>query len=377
VANGDTCDSGDKTALFFHRSVPAPEKGAGFARYLLIAEGSEKGRHLELTGVPVTIGRRADCTLCLIDPCVSKHHGLVTVERDQVWITDLNSTNGTFLNGERVTGRMLWPDGKPVRIGNHVLRHEVRDKREFEASEKLAEDLRKASAYVQSLLPAPLPDGPVRVDWCFVPSAVLGGDCFGYHWLDHDRFAFYLVDVCGHGVGPAMHSVSVINMLRNQTLGGVDFGQPSEVLARLNEALPMEHHGEMFFSIWYGVYRRSDRRLLYASGGHPPALLLRPEGGGPRELHTPSLFLGMLPRRDYPQQAETLEPGSTLCVFSDGVFEIVTEAGTEWSLGEFRKLLADGDPPSLRADGIHRRVVGLAKDGRLDDDFSLIILRFA
>jgi hypothetical protein len=61
-------------------------------------------------------------------------------------------------------------------------------------------------------------DGRVRTRWSFVPSASLGGDSFGYHWLDDDRLAIYLLDVCGHGVGPALLSVSVMNALHVNAL---------------------------------------------------------------------------------------------------------------------------------------------------------------
>ena len=86
----------------------------------------------------------------------------------------------------------------------------------------LADELAKAAAYVQSLLPKPQA-GPIHTDWVFVPSAALGGDAFGYHWLDDDHFALYLLDVCGHGIGAALHSVSVLNVLRAQTLPATDF----------------------------------------------------------------------------------------------------------------------------------------------------------
>ena len=372
-------DNSDRTTLF-HVGALASEnrdRKAVLVRYLVIVEGNEVGRRLELASSPLAIGRNADCPLSLQDPCVSKQHAVVALEGDAVWITDLNSTNGAFLDECRIVGKVHWPEGKSLKLGSHVLRHEVRHRHEVEASERLAEDLRKARAYVQSLLPAPLLDGAVRVEWCFAPSAVLGGDCFGYHWLDRDRLAFYLVDICGHGVGPAMHSVSVVNLLRNETLGGVDFSQPSEVLRRLNQALPMEQHGDMFFSIWYGVYRRSDRRLAYASGGHPPALLLSPKGSEIRELHTPSPFVGMFPGPAYPEHVETIEPGGALLVFSDGAFEIRTQEGKEWSFKEFRQMVAShGEPANLEANGIYSRVVALAKEGRLDDDFSLMLLRF-
>ena len=58
------------------------------------------------------------------------------------------------------------------------------------------------------------------------PVAAHLGDLLGYHWLDRTRLALYVLDVCGHGVGPAMHSASVLNVLRNQTLPRADFGAP-------------------------------------------------------------------------------------------------------------------------------------------------------
>src|SRR6185295_11826605 len=98
------------------------------------------------------------------------------------------------------------------------------------SQQRLADELAEAAAYVRSLLPAPLA-GPIETEWCFHPGEQLGGDSFGYHWIDDNHFAIYLLDVCGHGVGAALLSVSVLNTLRAQTLPGVDFRQPASVLA--------------------------------------------------------------------------------------------------------------------------------------------------
>ena len=65
-----------------------------------------------------------------------------------------------------------------------------------ESQKELAAEVAQAARYVASLLPAPL-HGPVSVEWKFVPSTQLGGDSFGYHWLDPDHFALYLLDVSG------------------------------------------------------------------------------------------------------------------------------------------------------------------------------------
>ena len=86
----------------------------------------------------------------------------------------------------------------------------------LESQRRLANEIHQAAHYVRSLLPDKLKKGDVRTDWRFVPSAELGGDSFGYHWLDDDHFAFFLLDVSGHGVGSALLSVSAMNALRSQ-----------------------------------------------------------------------------------------------------------------------------------------------------------------
>ncbi|HEY1068720.1 MAG TPA: response regulator, partial [Pirellulales bacterium] len=109
-----------------------------------------------------------------------------------------------------------------------------------EAYQALAEQLAVAAKYVESLLPEVIgPPNALRTDWRFIPSAALGGDSFGYHWLDKDHFAFYLLDVCGHGVGAALLSVSAINALRTHSLPDADFADPGSVLTALNKAFQM------------------------------------------------------------------------------------------------------------------------------------------
>src|SRR5262245_21907037 len=86
-----------------------------------------------------------------------------------------------------------------------------------ESQRLLAEEVAQAARYVQSLLPPKL-TGDVRIDWLFVPSTQLGGDMFGYHWLDSDHLAVYLLDVSGHGVGSSLLAVSAANLLSGKAL---------------------------------------------------------------------------------------------------------------------------------------------------------------
>jgi phosphoserine phosphatase RsbU/P len=243
----------------------------------------------------------------------------------------------------------------------------------------LNRELAEAADYVKFLLPQPISEGPVMVDWRFVPSTTLGGDSLGYHWLDEDSLAIYLIDVCGHGVGAALHSVSVLNVLRSRNLPDVDFGRPEQVLAGLNAVFPMECHRDMYFTMWYGVYKPSSRLLTYASGGHPPALLIQDRTGNGseiRELRTPNLILGGMDGIDFKYDEVEIKPAARLYVFSDGVYEIMNENGPCWEFDDLKAYLEDsGDRGKATMDDLWAHVRQIAGSETLEDDFSVLEIR--
>ena len=230
---------------------------------------------------------------------------------------------------------------------------------------------------MHSLLPAPLVTGPVLADWRFVPSAQLGGDAFGYYWLTPDTFVFYLIDVSGHGVGSAMHSVTVLNVLRQRALPNVDFADPASVLANLNLRFPMGEHGGLFFTMWYGVFSTSDRTLVCGSAGHHPAYLVPADKRAAHPLGTPALMIGVAPENAYEVHRSTIPAGHSLHLFSDGVFEIVTADGGRGTLTDFLPLLMQpANPPTTEPERIYQSIRAMARSGPFDDDFSLLVLTF-
>jgi pSer/pThr/pTyr-binding forkhead associated (FHA) protein len=85
----------------------------------------EVGRTFDAGPVPLTIGRSGENTISLDgDEFASGHHARIESQRDGVWLLDLGSTNGTFVNGERVEGRQQLHRGDLVQIGDTELRFE-------------------------------------------------------------------------------------------------------------------------------------------------------------------------------------------------------------------------------------------------------------
>jgi serine phosphatase RsbU (regulator of sigma subunit)/anti-sigma regulatory factor (Ser/Thr protein kinase) len=243
---------------------------------------------------------------------------------------------------------------------------------------RLEEELAEAAAYVMSLLPARL-EGPVRSEWVFIPSRLLGGDTFGYHWLDGHRLALYLLDVCGHGVGAALLSISVTNVLRSQSLPDTDFGDPGAVLTALNQRFPAAEQNEMDFTVWYGVYDHARRQLAYASGGHPPAVLVVPGEGRARadELCTPNFMIGMIPGTRYEAQACAVPAGSRLFVFSDGVYEVCSPSGAWLDFDQFVQMLVGRSAPHATGlDGVLADVRAWQQREIFEDDCSIVTFEF-
>jgi sigma-B regulation protein RsbU (phosphoserine phosphatase) len=244
----------------------------------------------------------------------------------------------------------------------------------FRVSQMLQQELQQASEYVRSLLPEPLDAGPVRTRWWFEPSSQLGGDGFGYAWLDPDHFAVYLLDASGHGVGAALLSLAVMNALLARTLPDVDFHDPAAVLAGLNEAFPMDRHDGRFVTLWYGVFDRRNRELAYASAGHPPGVL-REGPGRVRELSTANLAIGILPDKPCDLARIRVPNQAHLYLFSDGAFEIEKCDGTLMLRGELVEFLAASpEAPSPRQ--VHRFCQRLGGSVGFRDDFSFLELFF-
>ena len=357
---------------------PSGSTADATGHYLVVMEGTEPGKIIEVNDAPVTIGRDARQTFVVSgDTQISRSHARVSLVGGDVVAEDLGSTNGTFAGTQRITQPTMLTEGQLLRVGQQILRYERRNRRDVKRAEELNRDLRKASAYVLSLLPPPITTGPVHVEWHFQPSTQLGGDAFGYYWLDSETVIFYLMDVSGHGVGAAMHSVTVMNVLRQRALPGIDFTKPADVLASLNNRFPMDQHNSLYFTIGYGVYRTSDRMLTYSSAGHPQACLVPPERNVSQPLGLPGFMIGAIPDQTYDVQETVVAPGSRLYLFSDGVFEVATKDQNTWALADFLPLLlepaVDGMSEPAR---LFQRVRHVAKAGPLDDDFSLMTVTF-
>ena len=370
----DDDDISDRT-ISFRPSAPARPAVQPDAHLLLVHAENAPSQHITLNVLPLTVGRSAPSEIILEGSTVSRRHCKFERQGDRIVVTDLGSTNGTFVNGDRIETTVALDDGVRITIGAYTLNYHRRSQQELAGWEALDRELAEAHDYVLSVLPPPLTTGPVVADWFYHPCTRLGGDAFGYQMLDSHCFSAFMMDVAGHGAGSALFSVTVANVLRQRMLPDVDFRDPAAVLRGLNRMFPMERHNNLFFTMWYGVYDTVDRTLAFATAGHHPAFMLAPDATQPVPLGTRNPSIGIAADREVIASRAPVTPGSSLFLFSDGVFEITDTEGREWALPQILSLL-----PVMATDGGPRRLYDTvrkaARPGPLEDDFSALTLRF-
>ncbi|BAY31878.1 response regulator receiver modulated serine phosphatase [Nostoc carneum NIES-2107] len=256
----------------------------------------------------------------------------------------------------------------------HILSRDLQTQKQL-----LEAELAEAAEYVRSLLPLPLTE-PLTINSRFIPSRQLGGDCFDYYWLDSESLAIYLLDTAGHGLKATLPSISVLNLLRSRALGNLNYYQPSCVLKALNETFQINEQNDKYFTIWYGVYNRVKRQLIYATAGHPPAILVSGKSVKNTEvqlLRTPGMPIGMFPEAKYIDGFCNVEAYSNLYIFSDGAYEITKPDGKLWSLDAFIQLII-----SLRnnvespLEELLNYLMALHSQESFEDDLSIIEVNF-
>jgi hypothetical protein len=117
-------DATEQATLISRRLTGLNQTGSGRLAlrgamlYLIVAEGPNVGRCYPLSNGEITIGRQGGHTIVLADDRVSRNHARIAADRGQAVLTDLNSTNGSFVNDARVQGQKALNPGDRVQIGS-------------------------------------------------------------------------------------------------------------------------------------------------------------------------------------------------------------------------------------------------------------------
>jgi phosphoserine phosphatase RsbU/P len=234
-------------------------------------------------------------------------------------------------------------------------------------------ELSLAARVQESLAPRSLVWNDVAVEAYYSPARSIGGD-FGVVFPHGDEVLSLLVcDVSGHGIGSAL----VANRIYSETIHELEQNtKPGKLLRRLHDFV---HHriaaDGFYFTMAAGRFVQRGRRMTFAAGGHPPAMLV--SHGGVRRLSSQSGILGCLADA-VPSEAGyeiDLSSGDRLLLYTDGLTEVFNARDEMFGVEGLEELVrqsAKKPLPEMRKSIVDG--VAAWRNGPLVDDLSLVIV---
>jgi serine phosphatase RsbU (regulator of sigma subunit) len=273
------------------------------------------------TGTPIHVGRIDHEVLAAASPSGEYRSRVREIRLGDLWMFPLGDGRRTF--GSMLFGRREGEDLTPQELS---LAGQVADRTAamLRSAREFAEHRAAVDALHDVLLPPEVPTVPgFEVAACYVPVShgpQVGGDWWDVLPLPDGCTAFAVGDVAGHGTAAVAVMGQLRNAMRARLVAGIG---PAAVLTELSALLdwtsPDVHATAVVL-----IVDPATGAATWASAGHPPPLLVEPEGA-PRYLDAPPRPpLGVSPQgapRPYDDCALHLGPGAALYLYSDGLVE--------------------------------------------------------
>ena len=246
---------------------------------------------------------------------------------------------------------------------------------------RLESELRAAQVFQQSLLPARAASlNGFEISFVYEPCDELGGDFCDYILRDGAPVAILVSDVSGHGASSAM----ITGMVKQAFHAAVqeDYA-PASVLERIAEASRLFPDGKYVTAIAVR-FERGSPDLEYASGGHPPGLLLRRDGSIVALDASAPIIHPALPQWHCEPRRIRMETGDQLLLYTDGLTEAQNSEGDDFGFEhlvavapQFARLGAPSDQPRVAPmlAALRQELARFAGGRPLDDDLTMTLVR--
>lgn len=301
---------------------------------LVVIAGAQVGRTFKLSDTALRIGRASDAEFQLRDTGISRHHVSMYPDEDgRWWIEDLGSTNGTYINGSRISKAAL-QSGDHIKLGRALIHYQHRGDKQA-----LDQDREETAAIQSRLLPEEdtFEKGDIQLAALYEPAAHTSGDWWWYDWRPTDSLLILLGDVTGHGQASAMVTAVVAGCLH--TLKNTRrIRDPEELLRQINANLLTVCGGKYWMASAAVEIDPASGQLDYWSAGAPPGLLIKPDGKV-EVLVGQGTNLGQRMQMEVGTGNRSFAPGSRLLLYTDGVTELETGGGRMFGTKRLTELL--------------------------------------
>ena len=240
---------------------------------------------------------------------------------------------------------------------------------------RLLQELEVAHRIQTSLLPDQVPEVPgyeLAHDW--EAAREVGGDFYDFIPLPDGKLGIVMADVADKGVPAALFMARTSTLLR---LSAQDYVSPDQALVHANRWLNASNREDMFVTVWYGMLDPATHEIQYANAGHGLALHVSAADGAVQTLRTRGIALGIVDDPIIEIGTVTLALGDLVVLYTDGVVDILDEAGEEFGHERLHALLVAHRHETAQevADLLVKAVWAHAGHTAALDDVTLVVVR--
>lgn len=244
--------------------------------------------------------------------------------------------------------------------------------------ERIGTELELAQKIQANMLPNIFPPFPERTDFdifaSMTPAKEVGGDFYDFFLIDEDHIGLVMADVSGKGVPAALFMMMSKILVNNYAMMG---GSPGEVLAHVNNTICRNNENDMFVTVWFGILTISSGQLVASNAGHEYPVIRKPDGEFELFKDKHGLIIGGMDGIKYKEYELTLEKGSTLFLYTDGVPEATNADnelfGAERMLAALNK--APDAPPRKALENVKNAVDTFVGDAPQFDDLTMLAIQ--
>ena len=245
--------------------------------------------------------------------------------------------------------------------------------------ERIGAELDLATRIQYAMLPHVFPPFPDRKEFDLYasmdPAKEVGGDFYDFFLVDDDHLCMVMADVSGKGVPAALFMMASKIILQSCAMLG---NSAAEILTKTNEAICSNNQEQMFITVWLGILEISTGKLTAANAGHEYPVLKRPDGRFELVKDKHGFVIGGMDGMKYKEYEMTLEPGTKLFLYTDGVPEATDENGMLF--GATRMVDALNKEPAADPKGVLKNVRAAVDDFTEDaeqfDDLTMLCMAY-
>ncbi|WP_141235508.1 fused response regulator/phosphatase [Pseudoalteromonas sp. NBT06-2] len=246
-------------------------------------------------------------------------------------------------------------------------------------------ELSSAAKLHRSILPeTDMITNGLEVSSFHTPCQFMGGDFYGYRYINKDVFSFYQIDVSGHGVSSALFSFSLGNELlkthlASESLFLLDSNNDLRIrpthstVKAINQSNALNLKSDLYFTMIYGLLNTKTGQVKFCQAGHPHLIHFNNETKLTNVIGDGGFPVGVIETAEFEEQSFNMKKSDRLFMFSDGLTEALDVSGEMYGYERICELIKDKRSLSIKdlLKYIYQQVVSWTENEKLNDDVTI------